>query len=211
MAVTSPQPAAVEASSVTPSASVSACSLSARRSSCSERQSSTQRTGSKAARRTAAPRMTIPLGLRVVRLRSRRAQVHGWAVGGLFAGYLIFVFGDGVIDRLAGSDRKDASGGQEGGSPLAIALGDGARRDPRVIVIGRTIFEGGAVGAVYLAAVFISNLPEAIVSTSGHVARWLRPGFPTGHRRVVRWFAAAAILTNDDAEAFEHAASWWHG
>ena len=35
------------------------------------------------------------------------------------------------------------------------------------MVIGLTIFEGGAVGAAYLAAVFVSNLPEAISSTSG--------------------------------------------
>ena len=36
-------------------------------------------------------------------------------------------------------------------------------------MIGLTILEGGAVGAAYLAAVFISNLPEAISSTSGLV------------------------------------------
>jgi ZIP family zinc transporter len=35
------------------------------------------------------------------------------------------------------------------------------------MVIGLTIYEGGAVGAAYLAAVFISNLPESISSTSG--------------------------------------------
>ena len=35
------------------------------------------------------------------------------------------------------------------------------------MVIGLTIFEGGSVGAAYLAAVFMSNLPEAISSTSG--------------------------------------------
>jgi zinc transporter, ZIP family len=38
---------------------------------------------------------------------------------------------------------------------------------PESMVIGLTIFEGGAVGAAYLAAVFISNPPEAISSTSG--------------------------------------------
>jgi ZIP family zinc transporter len=38
------------------------------------------------------------------------------------------------------------------------------------MVIGLTIYEGGAVGAAYLAAVFISNLPESIASTSGLVA-----------------------------------------
>jgi zinc transporter, ZIP family len=35
------------------------------------------------------------------------------------------------------------------------------------MVIGLTIFRGGRVGAAYLAAVFISNLPESISSTSG--------------------------------------------
>jgi ZIP family zinc transporter len=32
---------------------------------------------------------------------------------------------------------------------------------------GSQYFQGGAVGAAYLAAVFISNLPESISSTSG--------------------------------------------
>ena len=41
---------------------------------------------------------------------------------------------------------------------------------PESMVIGLTIFQGGAVGAAYLTAVFISNLPEAIASTSGLVA-----------------------------------------
>jgi hypothetical protein len=38
---------------------------------------------------------------------------------------------------------------------------------PESTVIGLTIFEGGAVGAAYLAAVFIANLPESIASTAG--------------------------------------------
>jgi ZIP family zinc transporter len=38
------------------------------------------------------------------------------------------------------------------------------------MVIGLTIFEGGAVGAAYLAAVFISNLPESISASSGLLA-----------------------------------------
>ena len=37
-------------------------------------------------------------------------------------------------------------------------------------MIGLTIFQGGGVGAAYLIAVFISNLPESISSTSGLVA-----------------------------------------
>ena len=53
------------------------------------------------------------------------------------------------------------------GSPLAIVLGTVLDGIPESMVIGLTIYEGGAVGAAYLAAVFISNLPEAISSTTG--------------------------------------------
>jgi ZIP family zinc transporter len=88
-------------------------------------------------------------------------------VGGFFAGCLVFFGGDRLIDRLGGSQRKDPSGNQEGGSSLSIVLGSVLDGIPESMVIGLTIFEGGAVGAAYLAAVFISNLPESISSTAG--------------------------------------------
>jgi ZIP family zinc transporter len=96
-----------------------------------------------------------------------KSSGHGWAVGGLFAGCLVFFGGDRLIDNLGGSERKDPTGDQESGSPLAIVLGTVLDGIPESMVIGLTIYEGGAVGAAYLAAVFISNLPEAISSTSG--------------------------------------------
>jgi ZIP family zinc transporter len=96
-----------------------------------------------------------------------KSSGHGWAVGGFFAGCLVFFGGDRLIDRLGGSQRKDPSGSQEGGSALSIVLGSVLDGIPESMVIGLTIFEGGAVGAAYLAAVFISNLPESIASTSG--------------------------------------------
>ena len=99
-----------------------------------------------------------------------KSSGHGWVVAGLFAGCGVFFGGDWLIDRLGGSERKDADGGQESGSPLAIVLGTVLDGVPESMVIGLTIFEGGAVGAAYLAAVFISNLPEAISSTSGLVS-----------------------------------------
>ena len=94
---------------------------------------------------------------------------HGALVAGLFSGCLVFFGGDRLIDHLGGGDRKDPTGGEEegGGSPLSIVLGTVLDGIPESMVIGLTIFEGGAVGAAYLAAVFISNLPEAISSTSG--------------------------------------------
>ena len=94
----------------------------------------------------------------------------GWAIAGLFAGCAVFFFGDGLIDRYGGSQRKDADGGQESGSPLSIVLGTVLDGIPESMVIGLTILEGGAVGAAYLAAVFSSNLPESISSTAGLVS-----------------------------------------
>ena len=92
---------------------------------------------------------------------------HGWAIWGLFIGCAVFAGGDWLISRLGGGDRKDAGGDQESGSPLAIVLGTVLDGIPESLVIGLTIFQGGAVGAAYLAAVFISNLPESISSTTG--------------------------------------------
>ena len=98
---------------------------------------------------------------------------HGWIAAGLFSGCLVFFAGDRLIDHLGGGDRKDATdatGGEGGGSSLSIVLGTVLDGIPESMVIGLTIYEGGAVGAAYLAAVFISNLPESISATSGLLA-----------------------------------------
>jgi ZIP family zinc transporter len=59
---------------------------------------------------------------------------------------------------------------------------------PESMVIGLTIYEGGAVGAAYLAAVFISNLPESISSTSGLLSSgWLKS------RILWMWIAIAVV------------------
>jgi ZIP family zinc transporter len=92
---------------------------------------------------------------------------HGAVAWGLFVGCGVFYGGDLLISRLGGADRKDATGDQKDGSALAIVLGSVLDGIPESMVIGLTIYEGGAVGAAYLAAVFISNLPEAISSTTG--------------------------------------------
>jgi ZIP family zinc transporter len=96
-----------------------------------------------------------------------KSSGYGVVAWGLFAGCGVFFGGDWLISRLGGGDRKDATGDQESGSPLAIVLGTVLDGIPESMVIGLTIFEGGKVGAAYLAAVFISNLPESISSTSG--------------------------------------------
>jgi ZIP family zinc transporter len=98
---------------------------------------------------------------------------HGAVLGGLFAGCAVFFGGDLLIDRFGGANRKRATGADSGGSALAIVLGTVLDGIPESMVIGLTIYEGGAVGAAYLTAVFISNLPESISSTAGlRAAGW---------------------------------------
>ena len=95
---------------------------------------------------------------------------HGAVLAGIFVGCGVVFGGDWLIDRHGGGQRKDATGAQEDGSALAIVLGTVLDGIPESMVIGLTIFEGGAVGAASLVAVFISNnLPESISSTTGLV------------------------------------------
>jgi ZIP family zinc transporter len=167
-----------------------------------------------------------------------KSSGDGWVVAGFFAGCFVFFGGDRAIDHLGGSQRKDADGSQEGDSPLAIVLGTVLDGIPESMVIGLTIFEGGAVGAAYLAAVFISNLPEAISSTSGLVSSgwaqsrilwmWIAIALVSGVASLLGYalfqdsapgtvafvlaFAAGAILTmlaqTMMPEAFEHGGKW---
>jgi ZIP family zinc transporter len=112
---------------------------------------------------------------------------HGALITGLFSGCLVFAGGDWLIERYGGGARKDATGGEEG-SALAIVLGTVLDGIPECTVIGLTIYEGGVIGAAYLTAVFISNLPEAISSTTGLVA-----GGWTKTRILGMWIAIAVV------------------
>ncbi len=119
---------------------------------------------------------------------AEKSSGQGWVAAGLFAGCGVFFGGDWLIDRIGGAERKDADGGQENGSALAIVLGTVLDGIPESMVIGLTIYEGGAVGAAYLAAVFISNLPESISSTAG-----LLSGGWKKSRILWMWVAIAVI------------------
>jgi len=116
-------------------------------------------------------------------------QTANWAVVvGIFAGCAVFFGGDWLIDHLGGADRKAADRTDESGSALAIVLGTVLDGIPESMVIGLTIYKGGAVGAAYLTAVFISNLPESISSTAGLAASgWRRA------RILWMWIAIALV------------------
>jgi len=128
----------------------------------------------------------------------QRADGNSAVVAGMFAGCAVFFGGDSVIERMGGGNRKDVRGAQEEGSPLAIVLGTVLDGIPESMVIGLTIYEGGAVGAAYLIAVFISNLPEAVSSSAGLLASgWRRA------RILWLWVGIAAVSGLASAAGYE--------
>jgi ZIP family zinc transporter len=98
---------------------------------------------------------------------------------GLAAGALTYFGLNRVIEHRA-------SGNQAAGAPLALgAFLDGI---PEQMVLGIGLADGQGVSASLLAAIFVSNLPEAIGSASDMRAAGERPG------RIWRlWIAVAAV------------------
>ncbi len=88
------------------------------------------------------------------------------------AGALVFVGGDWLIDSRGGSMRKRTHGGDNRpddreDSGTAILLGTLLDGIPESFVVGASIAAGGSAGLVFIAAVFLSNLPEGISGTLG--------------------------------------------
>jgi zinc transporter, ZIP family len=109
---------------------------------------------------------------------------------GLFAGCGTFFAGDLLIDRYGGADRKrmQATAVAAGGSALAIVLGIVLDGIPESAVIGLGLLGGEGVSAAMLAAVFLSNLPEAVAATSGLT----RSGW-SGRNVLLLWLGVAAV------------------
>jgi ZIP family zinc transporter len=87
----------------------------------------------------------------------------GWLALGLAVGAVTYYFADELVERrTAGRHRGGAS--TSAGSALALgAFLDGI---PEQAVLGISLAEGGGVGVGLLVAIFVSNLPEAIGSSS---------------------------------------------
>ena len=83
-------------------------------------------------------------------------------------GAIVFYLGDAYVSRMGGENRKDLDADEAGASPGsggAIVLGTVLDGIPESLVLGIGFAVGGAVSVAFLAAVFISNLPEAIAAT----------------------------------------------
>jgi zinc transporter, ZIP family len=125
-------------------------------------------------------------------------RTNGLVLGlGLAAGGGTFFIGDLLLDRRGGEGRKSSVGAQAGGGALAIVLGIVLDGIPESAAIGVTLLEGTGIGAAFVVAVFLSNLPEALSATSGLA----RSGWSHG-RIFGLWALVAAVCTLASVLAF---------
>jgi len=114
-----------------------------------------------------------------------------WPVAlGLALGALVYYALDGVIDRRGNTGRAKERRASASGAGTALALGAFLDGVPEQLVLGLGLAGGTGVSAGLLAAIFVSNLPEAIGSASSMHA--------SGRPRATimwMWAAVAALCT----------------
>jgi zinc transporter, ZIP family len=121
-------------------------------------------------------------------------QTVGRVVLAVLVGAATFTFGDWLLTRGGGGDRKDAAGAQSEGSPLAIVLGSVLDGIPESFVLGLTVLQGG-VSVSLLAGVVLSNLPEGMSSSAG----LKQAGWPRS--RVLAMWSAVVLVSALSAAA----------
>ena len=107
---------------------------------------------------------------------------------GLALGALAFFVGDWWVDRAGGEQRKKSGGEQAQGNSFGIFVGTLLDGIPESIILGASLATGGGVSVAFLAAVLVSNVPEAMGATTGmSTAGWPK-------RRILGiWLAVAAV------------------
>ncbi|HEV2744930.1 MAG TPA: ZIP family zinc transporter [Rubrobacter sp.] len=101
------------------------------------------------------------------------------AAAGLLLGAAVFYVADREVNRRGGERRKNA-GDRQGGSAAAIAIGALLDGIPESATIGISLIEGGGVGIVLVAAVFLSNVPEGLSSAAGMKRAGRSPAYVLG-------------------------------
>jgi ZIP family zinc transporter len=119
----------------------------------------------------------------------------GPTTGGIALGAVAYFAGDMAVSRRGGADRKSAAGDggstatDEEGNPAAIVVGAVLDGIPESVAIGISLLEGGHIGGVFVAAVFMSNIPEALSASAG-LAKQGRPA-----RSIMRMWAVVVAAS----------------
>jgi ZIP family zinc transporter len=156
---------------------------------------------------------------------------------GFGLGAMAYFVGDRIIDRGGGQDRQMIHTADENGSGAAMFLGALLDGLPEAFVLGIGIQLGGAISVAFVAAVFVSNIPQGIAGTTslkdaGYADRtvfWMWTALTTAAALTAllgyavgdmvaangvyaQAFAAGAVLTmladSMMPEAFEHGGKW---
>ncbi|WP_046173503.1 ZIP family metal transporter [Domibacillus indicus] len=87
---------------------------------------------------------------------------------GFLAGALVFTLLDMAISKNGAKKRKRSHAqGSDQGSGLAIFIGTVMDAIPESIMIGASLLAGQGVSLLLVIAIFISNVPEGLSSTTG--------------------------------------------
>ena len=106
----------------------------------------------------------------------------------LGAGALLYYGADRLVDGMGGADRQKLADPDAAGSPWAMFIGALLDGVPESFVLGSTLAVGGAIDAAFLAAVFVSNVPEGVAGTAS-----LRATGATDRRIFANWAALVAM------------------
>lgn len=108
----------------------------------------------------------------------------GWRViVSALVGALVYYLGDRLVERGGGSARSSvATGSGEGGSGMAMFLGALLDGIPEAFILGLGLALGGEISFAFLAAIFVSNVPQGLAGTTS-----LQEAGTSGRRVTVMW------------------------
>jgi zinc transporter, ZIP family len=112
----------------------------------------------------------------------------GWTALGLGLGAITYYLADGAIARRFSGGRGMRGRMQSENAGQALALGAFLDGIPEQMVLGISVASTGGMGVSLLAAIFVSNLPEAI----GGASEMESSGTP--RRGVLRLWIAVALV-----------------
>lgn len=92
----------------------------------------------------------------------------GWQIiVSALAGALVYYVGDRLVDSSGGAARTAvATGSGTGGSGAAMFIGALLDGVPEAFILGLGLALGGEISLAFLAAIFVSNIPQGLAGTT---------------------------------------------
>ncbi|WP_084103595.1 ZIP family metal transporter [Demequina sp. NBRC 110056] len=115
---------------------------------------------------------------------------------GMAAGVVIFLVGDRLVERRFGDKGE--------GKAMGIVVGSVVDGVPESVILGIQIAAGNPVGAAFVAAVWVSNIPQAIAPS----ADLARAGWRVGR---LAWLWSLVVLACGAAAGLGYLVTSWTG